>query len=63
MASSWEDRAVVVAVTWVTIGGLGSLSSLLDVELDGLAFLQRLQPAGLQRADVHEQCRCRGRVE
>jgi hypothetical protein len=39
---------------WSQIGGLGSLSSLLDVELDGLAFLQGLQPASLHRAEVDE---------
>jgi hypothetical protein len=39
---------------WSHVGGLKSLSSLLDVELDGLALLQGLQPAGLHRDDVHE---------
>jgi hypothetical protein len=40
----------VVAAGWWP----GGPSSLLDVELDRLAFPQGLQPAGLHRADVHE---------
>src|SRR5215203_2142808 len=48
-ASAWR-----LSLAWSQVGGLGSLASLLDVELDGLALLQGLQPAGLHRADVHE---------
>src|SRR5215216_5197427 len=43
-----------LSMAWSQVGGLGSLASLLDVELDRLALLQGLQPAGLHRADVHE---------
>jgi len=32
---------------WSHVGGLGSLSSLLDVELDGRAFQQGSQSGGL----------------
>jgi hypothetical protein len=43
--SAWGDR---------TFGCLKALSSLLDVELDRLPFLQRLHAAALQRSDVNE---------
>src|SRR5215203_2521350 len=43
-----------LSLAWSQVGSLGSLASLLDVELHGLALLQGLQSAGLHRADVHE---------
>jgi hypothetical protein len=43
-----------LSLAWSQVGGLRSLLSLLDVELDGLALLQGLQPAGLYRAEMDE---------
>ena len=47
---------------WSQVGGVRSLSSVLDVELDELALLQGLQPAGLHRADVHRYILAPARV-
>ena len=45
---------VLVGLGRPHVGCLKALSSLLDVELDGLPFLQRLHATALQCGDVNE---------